>query len=338
MASKSTIPLVKADMMWPYIRKAEAEVGTISDILTNLGYDDDELEREDFVPVTLWYELVERLSKKCSDKYFGYEVGNQTAFHAIPCLSMINDRIASLGDILGLLIVESARHSNIANYTLHTDGKMAKFEQKRTFRPPRKPAQIDASVYGFFARIIRNSVGHHWKPESLTYRLSDPSVLPASETRKVNLNQGSWGGWSFAFPAIWLHSVSGQLPNLSNIQSEVRGMDLVVAVQRIIGRHIGDKNLNEKMIAETLSLSVRTMQTHLIDAGTSYRDELAQIREAKAIQKLRSSNESVKDIGEALGYRTATGFIRAFKRWKGKTPMEFRMTPEAPDETWLATK
>jgi AraC-like DNA-binding protein len=72
----------------------------------------------------------------------------------------------------------------------------------------------------------------------------------------------------------------------------------------------------------------RTLQRRLAEAGTSFVAELERHRARRAREMLAEGRLSVGEIAFALGYSEPSTFHRAFRRWTGTTPAEFRR--EAP--------
>jgi AraC-like DNA-binding protein len=94
---------------------------------------------------------------------------------------------------------------------------------------------------------------------------------------------------------------------------------------RVAGRIIdsaGDVRPLEA-IARELALSTRTLKRKLADEGVSYTALLDERRRLQGCSLLRTEL-SVEQIAERLGYSDAANFTRAFRRWTGKTPREFR--------------
>ena len=60
------------------------------------------------------------------------------------------------------------------------------------------------------------------------------------------------------------------------------------------------------------------------DEGASYQGIKDQLRSDLAIDRLCNSSLSVDEIGALLGYHDASAFHRAFKRWNGLQPGEYR--------------
>ena len=67
-----------------------------------------------------------------------------------------------------------------------------------------------------------------------------------------------------------------------------------------------------------------TLRRRLEAEGTSYQDIKDQLRSDLAIDLLCHSAHSVDEIGAQLGFQDASAFHRAFKRWNGLQPGEYR--------------
>ncbi|TKB45734.1 AraC family transcriptional regulator [Thalassotalea mangrovi] len=77
-------------------------------------------------------------------------------------------------------------------------------------------------------------------------------------------------------------------------------------------------------IAELMNLSVRTLQRKLSDAGTSYSQLLDNLRKQMAMDYLQFEHYSIMYIAEMTGFSEQSAFQRAFKRWTGMTPLQYR--------------
>ncbi|MFE3193613.1 AraC family transcriptional regulator ligand-binding domain-containing protein [Nocardia sp. NPDC059240] len=80
-------------------------------------------------------------------------------------------------------------------------------------------------------------------------------------------------------------------------------------------------------VAAVLSLSGRTLQRRLAEHGTTWRAELETVRRDLAIALLRDRSDSVGSIAAQLGYRDHRVLARAFRRWTGRAPADFRRMP-----------
>jgi AraC-like DNA-binding protein len=77
-------------------------------------------------------------------------------------------------------------------------------------------------------------------------------------------------------------------------------------------------------IAGRLHMSVRTLGRRLSEEGTTYQALLGQIRSELATRYLREQRLSIDEVAVLLGFSDPAAFRRAFKRWTGQTPGEFR--------------
>jgi AraC-like DNA-binding protein len=73
-----------------------------------------------------------------------------------------------------------------------------------------------------------------------------------------------------------------------------------------------------------LGLHERTLNRQLRANGTTFRRELDTVRYATARELLASSSMALDNIAAALDYADASAFSRAFKRWSGSTPAQWR--------------
>lgn len=76
--------------------------------------------------------------------------------------------------------------------------------------------------------------------------------------------------------------------------------------------------------AESLGVSVRTLQHKLKQEGTSYNDLSIEVRKELAKGYLAKHGVSVGDIAYALHFSEPSAFQSAFKRWTGQTPGQYR--------------
>jgi AraC-like DNA-binding protein len=76
--------------------------------------------------------------------------------------------------------------------------------------------------------------------------------------------------------------------------------------------------------ARELGVSVRSLRRHLEEEGTSFRElTQSQLRETACVM-LRNPALTLQGIAFELGFSDVTAFHRAFRRWAGLTPAEYR--------------
>jgi AraC-like DNA-binding protein len=94
-------------------------------------------------------------------------------------------------------------------------------------------------------------------------------------------------------------------------------------VTKILLANLDDESITIRKVAKKMSVSVRTLQNYLKDEGVVFSDLLKDVRKQLA-QKYLRENYSVEEITYLLGYSEPSSFRKAFKRWSGYTPKEFR--------------
>lgn len=77
-------------------------------------------------------------------------------------------------------------------------------------------------------------------------------------------------------------------------------------------------------VASNFSMSARTMQRRLREEGTTFLEIVEEVHRTLAIKYLDTGDYQVKDIAYTIGYNEPSAFVRAFKRWTGMTPSQFR--------------
>ena len=74
-------------------------------------------------------------------------------------------------------------------------------------------------------------------------------------------------------------------------------------------------------------MSRRTLQRRLFEAEMSFTQLLDQTRFETARELLGTDSEiPITEVAHALGYENLSNFSRAFKRWSGVSPRQFRMS------------
>jgi AraC-like DNA-binding protein len=77
-------------------------------------------------------------------------------------------------------------------------------------------------------------------------------------------------------------------------------------------------------VAGELRMPPRTLQRRLASDGTSFASLLDEVRRELAVELLGAPRTSAADVAFALGFGDQTAFHRAFLRWTGSTPGEYR--------------
>jgi len=85
----------------------------------------------------------------------------------------------------------------------------------------------------------------------------------------------------------------------------------------------------EDTVARSLFITKRTLARRLEREGSRYRDIRERLFAELAARHLRESELSVEAVAALLGYHDSANFRRAFRRWYGMSPGEFRRDLDA---------
>ena len=99
---------------------------------------------------------------------------------------------------------------------------------------------------------------------------------------------------------------------------------IAMQVRSKIIEQLPDGIPKQENIAETLHVSLRSLQRRLREEETSFKGLLEDTRQSLAQQYLRETHRSIGEITYLLGFSEPSNFTRAFKRWTGRTPAEYR--------------
>jgi AraC-like DNA-binding protein len=102
--------------------------------------------------------------------------------------------------------------------------------------------------------------------------------------------------------------------------------DLVGGVRRMLPALILEHTTSLAVVAKRLGLGVRTLSRRLAAEGTSFMQLREEASDAMARQLLEGTRMQVNEIASFLGYATPGAFTRAFYRWGGMVPTQWRLS------------
>lgn len=116
--------------------------------------------------------------------------------------------------------------------------------------------------------------------------------------------------------------------------------DIVSRVRRAIAELLESGEVSLEVVAQRLDMKPRTLRTRLNEANTNFNQVLAEFRCNLAKRLLAQTDESIDEIVYLTGFSEPSTFYRAFRRWVGMTPVEYRRQKksEAEPEAGLSSK
>jgi AraC-like DNA-binding protein len=97
-------------------------------------------------------------------------------------------------------------------------------------------------------------------------------------------------------------------------------------VRRRLRESFGDDDMPIlDSLAREFRLTPTTLRRRLEGEGSSYQGIKDELRRDTAIDQLCSTSTSIAEIGRLLGFREPSAFHRAFKKWCGVQPGQYRL-------------
>lgn len=105
--------------------------------------------------------------------------------------------------------------------------------------------------------------------------------------------------------------------------------DLVERIRGVFSQRLELENCDLEEVARELDIAPRRLRFELARAGTSFSQILADFRFQLAKRLLARTDEAIENIVYLTGFSEPSTFYRAFKRWSGQTPVQYRESRRA---------
>jgi AraC-like DNA-binding protein len=105
--------------------------------------------------------------------------------------------------------------------------------------------------------------------------------------------------------------------------------DLVERIRGVFAQRLELENCDLEEVAKELDIAPRRLRFELARAGTSFSQILADFRFSLAKRLLARTDEAIENIVYLTGFSEPSTFYRAFKRWSGQTPVQYRESRRA---------
>jgi AraC-like DNA-binding protein len=102
------------------------------------------------------------------------------------------------------------------------------------------------------------------------------------------------------------------------------GSSISAKVRRRLRQRLPGDVPDFEELAVDLNIAPATLRRRLHEEGASYQGIKDQLRRDLAISYLSDSDRNVMDIALELGFSERSAFHRAFRKWTGASPGEFR--------------
>lgn len=282
---------------------------------------------------TIIYELYRLGVEETGDPCFGLKVAEQlqpTNLHGLGFAWLASD---SLLDALERLVRFSKLLNNVSKARLDRTEQTIELALYNLDKLPDYPdAVLDAFMVAFL-KMCRITAGSTFNPVRVDLVHSAPSCHKAFDQifrAPVRFNAADN---RLCFDKASLEaSLPSANPELARINDQAvidylarfdRGNVSLQVRTRII-EQLPAGTPRQTSIAKELNLSLRSMQRKLKDEGTSFNSLIDNTRRELAMHYIRETHRPLGEVSYLLGFSEPSNFTRAFRRWAGTTPQEFR--------------
>jgi AraC-like DNA-binding protein len=270
------------------------------------------------------------------DEGLGLRLAEQSSEAAFDIVAHLTTHAPTLRDGIAMCIQFQRLLMEGTALTLreHDDSAIVRCEFPRsTVRGDRMLAEF---VMGGFARMIRIFTGHTAQLRAVSFEHARPPHARAYVRVFGGAERFSRRFTGIEFdralldrrqlhhhPELYsvLHSDA-----TTKLERMTRGQSFVDRVKHYLlsvpPRRLPDMD----RVARELGLSTRSLRRRLADDGVSYKALVQSVLEIRATQLLSDPNRTIQETAAEMGFSDPSAFQRAFKRWKGMTPGQFKET------------
>jgi AraC-like DNA-binding protein len=245
-----------------------------------------------------------------------------------PGLGLVGELAAEGPDVHTALrnLIRLLQHNTLAGYpafSVTETTAMLGFELRDSDVPGANFIIEGAIGIGF--RFLQWLCGVRWKPEEVHLsgrKPQDPRPFQQFFGAPVRF---SATGDAVLFSADWLkRPVIREQRRRETERVEIAAAPFSELVRRQVAMNIGLCSFAAKDLARQIGVSSRQLFRRLETEGMTYQRIVDDVKLSRARHLLGAGDARITDIALALGYPDQSSFTRAFTRWAGMPPSEWR--------------
>jgi len=197
---------------------------------------------------------------------------------------------------------------------------------------PLRPEAVDM-FWSFVLRFMRHLYREDFNPLRVDVpRQSNPASLKAyRDFFRCELSFGQSDMALYFDSDLLRKKLPTASPELARLSDQVvrdylakmNRDDIVSRLSRLLVANLPTGDYSKEDAAAELNMSPRTLQKRLLEAGTTWREQVDRTRFELALSYLQSGRYSLSEITYMLGFNDTSSFSRAFKRWSGEAPGKY---------------
>lgn len=285
-----------------------------------------------YLPYAAVAELLELAGRRCAIPDFGFRLGARQGLEVIGALGSVMSLQSDIPSALQMMQQNLDFHARGVQVSVDVNTDTIDMRLTLLFQDEVACAQLNGLSAALFYRCIRQLYQQELRP--LKVELAIPKQLQTEQYAKLFGCQPNFGASSnlIRFPAQLL-----QLP--ISIPSEVRQwmdkrwrhdlidtepVSLGLQVERAITALLPTGECSLAIVAHVVGMHPRILQRKLKEKHTCFGTLLNNTRLRLASHYLKNSDIDLTSLALNLGYGDLAAFSRAFKKWTGSSPRQWR--------------
>jgi AraC-like DNA-binding protein len=299
------------------------------------------MNREQRIPFASLCQLLEATAAESSTPSVGIQMAEARTAFDFGVIGVLLAHKRTLREVLNAMMHYRHLLNDALGLYVETTGSEVIVREENLCEIGIWPRQTMELAVGVLARTCAAVLGPNWRPASVHFTHAAPAdlrihsrifgcplvfesefngfVCPASDLDKPN---------PMADPELVRYAeglaASASAAGRQTISAEVRNaIYLLLPVEQA----------STEDVARHLHLSVRSLQRHLEDAGTTFSNLLDEVRQELAVRYMSNERYPIGRVASLLGYTQQASFTQWFSRRFGMAPRTWRATRRAQPGT-----
>ncbi len=334
-----TRPQISVAATTGLVEAIESAGGDAGRILRAGGLDRSTLSKPDtFIACSDFAAVLEEAARATGDDCFGLHFGERYNPKNVGPLSYVVLNSPTIAAALRNAGRYMRVHNEAATTSFVVEGRFAYARHLLADLGDADPRQNNEYSMALGLSLIRLMVGSQWA--AVEVQFAHPAPRQTSEHARIFRAPVSFDCATNAL-VMEREFVERQVPAaderlypvlrryLDQVLKEMpREGEVLASVRRTVGELLRDGDPTLPQVARKLEIGPRTLQRRLKEYGVEFKALVDDTRRRFSLSYLRDRKHTLTEIAYLLGYSEVSAFNRAFKRWTGSTPSDYRRAPK----------
>ena len=289
---------------------------------------------EQMIPARSVIRLLEESAEVSGCITFGLRMAELRGIADLGMVSLLIAHQTTLGDALSVLTQFRNRINTNLALRIEEFDEMVMLRENFVFDPPMPSRQADDLALGVLEQMCRAVLGSSWKPIAICLPYERP---PLEEMRVFQRMFSSPIEFNAEFEGVLLNRSDLDLPNprsdpalaqharnLVNAIIDPGERSIVQEVEQAIQILLPSGRASIGSVADSLGMTVRTLQRRLDEEGEQFSELLDRVRVRELNRHLAQRRLRLTDIADMLGYSSLSAFSNWYRGRFNESPSEAR--------------